>query len=51
MKNSFDLPDNSENTATLSHLSYPPSINLEHQNEKTQGQKQAAGNLAREAEG
>jgi hypothetical protein len=34
MKSSLNVKDSSENNATLSPLSYPPSINFEHQNEK-----------------
>jgi hypothetical protein len=40
---SFNLRDDSENTATLSPQSYPSSINFEHQNEKAEKQEACRG--------
>jgi hypothetical protein len=51
MKNSFNAQIGSENPATLSPTSYPPSLNFEHQSEKAEKQKASCGNVAGKAEG
>jgi hypothetical protein len=43
MKSSFNVQIGGENPATLTPLSYPPSINFEHRNEKAQKQKANRG--------
>jgi hypothetical protein len=46
MENSLNVQIDGENLAKLSPISYPPSINFEHRNEKAENQRQRGDDSA-----